>query len=355
MPGSKNDSERFQNRADEYLDVALAAILVLDENGAVTLVNKKGCEILEYAAHEIIGENWFNLVVDEENRPVMDQVFSGMLDGVVEDFDYYNSPTLTKSGKTKIVSWRYSVLPATDSSPLSVLCSGIDITEHVQAVEDLKRNARTATLYIDLMTHDIKNHLQGMQLVSELMRFKNSDPDVANMLDELKFSVDYINNLIRKVAKIKSLFEIPLTERFLKKTLNQVVNLFQEQHDEVIIDLQIDIPEDVPVSADAFLETLLMNVLENAWQHNPNSEKKIWVSLYKKDRGVEIAIADNGIGINDELKRAVYGSSWRLKGVGIQQVKQIIGKYQGRFDLVDRVPGTSEEGLKILVWLPVKK
>ena len=230
-----------------------------------------------------------------------------------------------------------------------------DITEHVQAVEDLKRNARTATLYMDLMAHDIKNHLQGMQLVSELMRFKNSDPDFTNMLHELKFSIDYCNGLIRKVSKIKSLFEIPLTERFIKKTLNQVVNLFQEQHEDVIVDLQIDIPEDVPVSADAFLEMLLINILENAWQHNPNSEKKVWVSLYKKDRGVEISIGDNGIGINDELKRAVYGSSWRLKGVGLQQVKQIIGKYQGRFDLVDRDSSNPKKGLKILVWLPMKK
>lgn len=125
MPGSTNDSERFQNRADEYLDVAMAAILVLDTNGDVILINKKGCEILEYDSHEIIGKNWFNLIVDEENRPIMDQVFSGMLDGVVEDFDYYNSPTLTKSGQKKIVSWRYSVLPETETSPLCVMCSGM--------------------------------------------------------------------------------------------------------------------------------------------------------------------------------------------------------------------------------------
>ncbi|MHA1577981.1 MAG: PAS domain S-box protein, partial [Candidatus Thorarchaeota archaeon] len=277
MSEKENVSDRFQERADEYLDVAMAAILVIDTNGNVSLINKKGCEILEYTEQEIVGENWFKLIGDEENRIVMDQVFSGMLDGVVEDFNFYNSPTVTKSGKRKIVSWRYSVLPATDSDPLCVICSGIDITEHVQAVDDLKRNARTASLYLDLMTHDIKNHLQGMQLVSELMRFKNPNPEISNMLDELKFSIDYCNSLIGKVAKIKSLFEVPLTERFLKKTLNQVVNLFQEEHSNVTFDFQIELPEDVAISADPFLEMLLMNIFENAYQHNPNLEKKIWV------------------------------------------------------------------------------
>ena len=79
MSEKEKVSDRFQNRIDEYLDVALAAILVIDENGKVSLINKKGCEILEYIEQEIIGENWFDIIGDEESNHAILQGFTCQL------------------------------------------------------------------------------------------------------------------------------------------------------------------------------------------------------------------------------------------------------------------------------------
>ncbi|MFX0095218.1 MAG: transporter substrate-binding domain-containing protein, partial [Candidatus Hodarchaeota archaeon] len=60
--------QKERNTAQLYLDIAGALILALDENGYITLVNKKGCEILGYKEDELLGKNWFDVCVPEEER-----------------------------------------------------------------------------------------------------------------------------------------------------------------------------------------------------------------------------------------------------------------------------------------------
>ena len=68
--------------------------------------------------------------------------------------------------------------------------------------------------------------------------------------------------------------------------------------------------------------------------------------------GFTIAIADNGPGIKDSLKKNLLSPERRSGGVGILQCVQIAKKYGGEFEIHDRVPGSPEQGAKIRVWLP---
>ena len=50
-----------RNKAQKYLDVAGVMIVALDFGGRITLINKKGLEILGYEEQEVIDQNWFDL------------------------------------------------------------------------------------------------------------------------------------------------------------------------------------------------------------------------------------------------------------------------------------------------------
>ena len=47
-------------RAQTYLELVQVIIVALDNQGRVTLINRKGREILGFEAEEIIGKNWFD-------------------------------------------------------------------------------------------------------------------------------------------------------------------------------------------------------------------------------------------------------------------------------------------------------
>ena len=98
-----------RDRVQNYLDVAGVAIVALDAHGKVTLINRKGCEILGYAEREIIGENWFDRFLPESHREHVQAVFSSLIAGEVEPVEYFENPVVTKGGEERLIAWHNSV------------------------------------------------------------------------------------------------------------------------------------------------------------------------------------------------------------------------------------------------------
>ncbi len=64
-----------RDKAQKYLDIAGVIILAIDKNQRVTLINKKGCEVLGYEESEIIGKNWFENFIHPQIRERITEVF----------------------------------------------------------------------------------------------------------------------------------------------------------------------------------------------------------------------------------------------------------------------------------------
>ncbi|HEY3251928.1 MAG TPA: PAS domain S-box protein, partial [Ignavibacteria bacterium] len=68
--------ERQGSRSNKYLEIAGVMIIVLDEDGSVKVINKKGCEILGYEKKEILGKNWFKNFIPEQSSNNMMRSFA---------------------------------------------------------------------------------------------------------------------------------------------------------------------------------------------------------------------------------------------------------------------------------------
>lgn len=117
-----------RDRAQSYLDVAGVIIVALDENGSVALINKKGCEILGYEEHDILGRNWFaNFVPDAMWG--MGKEMAAVLKKLSEPQPgYFENPIITRKGEERYILWRYAPLVRNDGIK-GILYSGEDITE----------------------------------------------------------------------------------------------------------------------------------------------------------------------------------------------------------------------------------
>ncbi|GAG85690.1 unnamed protein product, partial [marine sediment metagenome] len=94
--------EREKEKTEGYLNIAgtMLAIVNADEN--ITLINKKGCEILGYNEGELIGRNWFDILVPGRIRGEVRDVFRKLMAGNIKLVEYYENPLLTKDGKGEI-------------------------------------------------------------------------------------------------------------------------------------------------------------------------------------------------------------------------------------------------------------
>jgi PAS domain S-box-containing protein len=126
-----------KNRIQSYLDIAGVILVVIDDNQKVSLINKKGCEILGYEENEIIGKNWFDTLIPERIREESKAGFRKLMDGEIDPVEYFEDPVLTKTGEERMIAWHNAVLRDKKGNIVNSLSSGEDITERKKMGEEI--------------------------------------------------------------------------------------------------------------------------------------------------------------------------------------------------------------------------
>ncbi len=133
-----------KDRAQNYLDIAGVMFSVVETDETISLMNKKGHEILGYDKDELIGKNWFDTLVPEKSREEIRGVFSKLMAGDIELVEFYENILLTKNGKEKLIAFHNTVIRDIDGKISANLFSAEDITERKQM--ELKLQKRTYDL-----------------------------------------------------------------------------------------------------------------------------------------------------------------------------------------------------------------
>ena len=126
-----------KNRIQSYLDIAGVILVVIDTHQKVSLINKKGCEILGYEENEIIGKNWFDTFIPERIREEVKAGFRKLMDGEIDPVEYFEDPVLTKTGEERMIAWHNAVLRDEKGNIVNRLSSGEDITERKKMGEEI--------------------------------------------------------------------------------------------------------------------------------------------------------------------------------------------------------------------------
>ena len=130
-----------KNKIQNYLDIAGAILVVIDADQTISLINKKGCQILGYEEKEIIGKNWFDTFIPEGIREEFRMTFKSFMKGETNPVEYFENPVLTKTGEERMIAWHNAVLRDDKGSVISTLRSGEDITERIKMEKALVRLA----------------------------------------------------------------------------------------------------------------------------------------------------------------------------------------------------------------------
>lgn len=156
-----------RDRAQGYLDIA-GFIIVIEPDQTISLINRKGCEILGYEEQEILGKNWFDTCVPDRERERVRSVFDQLMLGAVEPVEYFENAVLTKSGGERIIAWHNTVLRDEAGAIVGALSSGEDITERKQV--ESERDATLAALRE--RTHELGERVKELDCLYGLSRLR---------------------------------------------------------------------------------------------------------------------------------------------------------------------------------------
>ncbi|WP_053001141.1 PAS domain S-box protein [Kosmotoga pacifica] len=126
-----------RDRAKKYFDIAGVIMVVINKDGNVELINQKGSDILGYSKDEILGKNWFNNFIPERVRERARKLFDSIISGILEPYEYFEIPVLTKSGEERLIAWHNTSLKNDSGEIYGTLSSGEDVTERKKFEEEL--------------------------------------------------------------------------------------------------------------------------------------------------------------------------------------------------------------------------
>ncbi|MGM0770557.1 MAG: response regulator [Halobacteriota archaeon] len=356
-----------RDQAQNYLDVAGAILLALDKDQNVTLVNRKGCEILGRSEEEILGRNWFDSFLPLKDIEYTKNMYSGILNGDIGTFEYCENPIVNAEGEERLISWHNSLLKDKNGNITGILTSGEDITERTRTeialkeyAEELEHSNELKDLFIDIIRHDLMNPAGAVKGFTDLLikRGKLREGDL-RMVQSIKRTNDKLITMISSAAtfaKVESVSEVRLKPMDLAEVLENVVQTLDNQLEESGTKLKMNIEGSYRTFADPMIEQVLVNLISNAIKYSPQDTI---VSVDIDDLGNEwkVKVTDQGSGILDEDKELVFERFKRLDkgnikgtGLGLAIVKRIVELHEGNVGVTD-----NPEGQGSIFWVTLRK
>ncbi|MFL1895573.1 ATP-binding protein [Aquimarina sp. 2-A2] len=207
--------------------------------------------------------------------------------------------------------------------------------ELIAAKTEAEELTRVKSQFISTVSHELRTPLYGVVgITSLLLEEEDIHEKHKKLLSSLKFSGDYLLNLINNVLQISKIeaknIKLTNTPTNLFKLSQNLLNSFEYQAKSKNTELILDTPNDLPETVDVDslrLSEILINLIGNAAKFTENG--KIWLRIRiigQKDDMIHLRfeVEDNGPGIPEDKQEYVFEKfsqvnreSNKLEGTGL--------------------------------------
>jgi PAS domain S-box-containing protein len=133
-----------RDRAQQYLDIAGVILVALDCHGAITLLNRRGCEVLQVGEAEILGRDWYDIFAPLEEREEQRAIYHAFICGARGEQDDIELTAVVGCGEQRLIKWRSVLLHDEAGRVIGSLSSGEDVT--AQRAAERKRDEARALI-----------------------------------------------------------------------------------------------------------------------------------------------------------------------------------------------------------------
>ncbi len=114
-------------------------LVALDASGAISLINRKGCEILGYTETELVGRDWYEHCIAATHRDAARAGHRAAFEAN-SGLEYAEDEVVTRDGSAKLIAWRTTRVHDEHGRVVGLLSSGEDVTDQRRAELSLKRS-----------------------------------------------------------------------------------------------------------------------------------------------------------------------------------------------------------------------
>jgi signal transduction histidine kinase/CheY-like chemotaxis protein len=224
-------------------------------------------------------------------------------------------------------------------SALAAIRLGFENLDLVQQLQIEKNRAEDANLakskFLAAASHDLRQPLHALSLFTATLNEKIRQPDARDLLDNIKLSVNALENLFNALLDVSRLdagvIQPRISSSNLQPLFNHLSNEYapQAHNNGLTWNMHCD---DIAAHTDpVLLETILRNLISNAIRYTPSGNIQLRCAAQHSD--VTIDIQDTGIGISDAHQQEIFNEFVQLQnperdrnkglGLGLAIVKRL--------------------------------
>jgi PAS domain S-box-containing protein len=376
------DLRKERDRARRYLDTVEAIMLALDTRGRVQLINRKGCEVLDIAEKNVVGQDWFELAVPEADRDKARAEFEDYIQGNLLGGRYHEDVVLAHNDGQHCIAWHSSLIVDEEGTITGMLSSGLDVSDTKRSAQERDRlqrqlmHAQKVEAIGQLtggIAHDFNNMLASIRGYTELalaLVSKDSQSKLPEYLRQVHQTCLRAAELVSKLLAFSRGAESELKSQSLSELVDASFGMLDSVLPSTIEVTKNFVPGLPNVMADATqLDQVVVNLCINA-RDAMDGKGRLDVSLrlvtavreeciscHKPLRGefVELSVKDSGSGIAPEMMDKLFNPFFTSKevgkgtGMGLAMVHGIVHGHGGHV----RVVNAPEGGAEFLLYFPV--
>ena len=219
--------------------------------------------------------------------------------------------------------------------------------------------------FIAMLGHELRNPVMAFRAGLQLLERQKDPEKSAQIHARMEVQAHHLSRLIEDLLDVARIDQGKISlqrERVtVQSIIDSAVDTSRPKIDAGRHDLTVDVPGS-PIWLDGDftrLSQVVSNLLTNAAKYTP-SEGRIEVSANRVEDRVRIDVADNGVGVPQDMQVRVFDLFTQSKGpddrsreglgIGLALVRQLVEMHEGAVELESAGAGA---GSRFTVWFPV--
>ncbi|WP_434000559.1 ATP-binding protein [Endozoicomonas sp.] len=330
IEGMGNDiTDRTRDTEKFKLLIASApdATVITNEDGIISLINRKVSELFGYSESELINMP-LALLIDSRSwpghpllRPYHQELHGSFC------LASYESVGMDRLGHCFPMEVSSNVLSSTDGIQISIVLRNVTErkkieTELVSAKVKAEHASRAKSMFLSNISHELRTPLNGVLGYAQLLLSDKNIPtrylENLSSLEDCGFHLMTLINDILDITKIESSgVELDPQPFDLRATLSTVIANVKEVARTKKLSLQLQVDDRIPIEIvgdNVKLRQVLINLVGNAVKFTDFGFVKVSVNTEEDTaKCLRFSVKDSGIGIRDDERERLFRPFTQLK------------------------------------------
>ena len=345
--------EMEKERLKTLIENMGSALMMIDRDGQISIVNKTFVDQFEFSAHDVQDKLFKTVGLPEELKKFIDYVFlmesssrkqmTIVIQQEIHHMEVYGAPVIGEHGR-----WL-----------------GVVIVMH--DISDLVRLEQIRKDFVANVSHELRTPITSIKGFSETLLdgAMKDEKTLHSFLEIIHKESNRLQMLIQDLLELSKIeqhgFSVEFAKTSLREVMKRAAEMTSPRLDEKDMTFISNLNRDVIVDGDMNrLIQVVMNLLTNAITYSPENTS-VYLSLHESETHGIIIIRDEGIGMDKKEIPRIFERFYRIDrarsrnsggtGLGLAIVKHLIEAHHGRI-FVESEQG---KGTQFKILIPKKQ